>query len=167
MNIYSQTLRVIRIFPGTTVDGPGLRTSIYFAGCEHRCRYCHNPESWDMNAGEDMSIASIIEEIVANKFNVTFSGGDPLYQNIENLTLLAKEIHRLNKTIWLYTGFTIEEIKDNEKYKDLLKEIDVIVDGPFMIDKRNIDILFRGSTNQRILKKNKEGLWELYEEYNK
>ena len=157
------TLRVIRIIPGTTVDGPGMRTSIYFAGCEHHCPHCHNPESWDMNAGEDMSLANIIEEIAENKFNVTFSGGDPLYQNIENLTILVKEIHKLNKTIWLYTGFTIEEIKDNEKYKELLKEIDVIVDGPFMIDKKNIDILFRGSTNQRILKKNEEGSWEIYE----
>lgn len=167
MSVFSQTLRVIKIYPGTTVDGPGMRTSIYFAGCEHRCPHCHNPESWNMNAGEDMSLANILKEIGENNFNVTFSGGDPLYQNIENLTLLTNEIHKLNKTIWLYTGFTIEEIKDNEKYKDLLKEIDVIVDGPFMIDKKNIDILFRGSSNQRILKKNKEGLWELYEEYNK
>ena len=131
-------LRVIKIFPGTTVDGPGIRTSIYFAGCEHHCPHCHNPETWSKSAGRDMSIIDILKEIKENNFNVTFSGGDPLYQNLDNLTLLAKGIHNLNKTIWLYTGFTIEELLADPKYEEILNEVDVIVDGPFINEKKEL-----------------------------
>lgn len=159
-------LRVISIIPGTTVDGPGLRTSIYFAGCKHQCPHCHNPETWDFNAGKDWEIRDIMEVIKQNNFDVTFSGGDPLYQDITSLSKLSKEIHSFGKKIWIYTGFVIEELIDNEKYKDILSNVDVIVDGPFIMAKKNIDILFRGSTNQRILHKNLSGQWEIWEKYN-
>ncbi len=76
----SATLRILDIVPGTSVDGPGLRTSIYFAGCSHCCAGCHNPQSWDMNGGEEMAIDEIIAIVEENGFNVTFSGGDPIYQ---------------------------------------------------------------------------------------
>ena len=74
------TLRVMDIVPGTSVDGPGLRTSIYFAGCSHRCAGCHNPQSWPFDAGRDMTIGQIMEIVEENGFNVTFTGGDPMYQ---------------------------------------------------------------------------------------
>jgi anaerobic ribonucleoside-triphosphate reductase activating protein len=162
----NKNLRVISIIPGTTVDGPGLRTSIYFSGCKHKCPHCHNPETWDFNAGKDWKINDIMEVVKKNDFDVTFSGGDPLYQDLTALSTLAKKIHSLGKTIWLYTGFVIEDLSENIKYKDILSNVDVVVDGPFIIAKKNIDILFRGSTNQRILQKNISGKWEIWKKYN-
>lgn len=147
-------MRVLDIIHGSIVDGEGLRTSIYFAGCKHRCKGCHNPQSWDFNSGVDMSIDEIFEDIKKNNFNVTYSGGDPLYQNLDDLVALSKKIHSLGLDIWLYTGFTFEELLNDSKYKDILENVDVIVDGPFIEEQRDINILFRGSRNQRILKRN-------------
>ncbi len=145
-----ETLRVIEIVEGTSVDGPGLRTSIYFAGCNHRCSGCHNPQTWDFEAGHDMPIDEILDVVIENDFNVTFSGGDPLYQ-AKALTKLAKAIRKLGKTIWCYTGFTYEEIAEHPSYKELLAEIDVLVDGPFIEKLKDESLHFRGSSNQRIL----------------
>lgn len=149
------TLRVIDIIDGTSVDGPGLRTSIYFAGCDHRCPGCHNPSTWDFNAGYDMTIDQLIGRIVDNDFNVTFSGGDPLYQ-LKPLTELARRIKSVGKTIWCYTGFIYEDLLVNEKYAELLSMIDVLVDGPYIQDLRDTDLRFRGSSNQRIIEMKKQ-----------
>lgn len=146
----SVTLRVIDIIDGTSVDGPGLRTSIYFAGCDHRCPGCHNPSTWDFDAGHDMTIDELMSRIIDNDFNVTFSGGDPLYQATP-LNILANEIKNIGKTIWCYTGFIYEKIADISPYKELLKNIDVLVDGPFIQSLRDTDLHFRGSSNQRII----------------
>ena len=108
----AKTLRVLDIVAGTSVDGPGLRTSIYFAGCHHRCPGCHNPQSWDPEGGTEMTVEQIMAEIVENDFNVTFSGGDPLYQDPEALLELATAIRDAGYTLWCYTGFVYEEIKD-------------------------------------------------------
>ncbi len=144
------TLRVIDIIDGTSVDGPGLRTSIYFAGCSHQCPGCHNPSTWDFNAGRDMTIDQLIEHIIDNDFNVTFSGGDPLYQ-LEPLTELARRIKSVGKTIWCYTGFVFEDLVADKKYAELLSLIDVLVDGPYIQSLRDPDLPFRGSSNQRII----------------
>ncbi len=144
------TLRVIDIIDGTSVDGPGLRTSIYFAGCDHHCPGCHNPSTWDFSAGRDMSVGEIVEHIVENDFNVTFSGGDPLYQ-YEALTILARAIKAASKTIWCYTGFTYEQLASDPRYSELLSNIDVLVDGPFILALSDTDLRFRGSSNQRII----------------
>lgn len=145
------TLQVIDISEGTSVDGPGLRTSIYFAGCTHHCNGCHNPQSWDAAAGKPMSIDEIINVIDYNDFNVTFSGGDPFYQ-ADAVAELAKAIkERLGKNIWCYTGFTWEQLMHTPSYLPLLEQIDVLVDSPFVLEKRNIELLFRGSDNQRII----------------
>lgn len=146
----STTLRVIDIIDGTSVDGPGLRTSIYFAGCDHRCPGCHNPSTWDFNAGRDMTVKEIIDRIVDNDFNVTFSGGDPLYQH-QALTVLARAVKAVGKTIWCYTGFTYEQLAADKRYSELLSLIDVLVDGPFILALRDTDLRFRGSSNQRII----------------
>lgn len=133
-------------------DGPGLRTSIYCAGCAHHCPGCHNPQSWDFKAGKDMEVDDLLEMIKADEFcNVTFSGGDPFYQ-VEAFTELAKKIkEQTRKTIWCYTGFTIEEIRQDSSKSPLLDYIDVLVDGPFILEKRDISLHFRGSSNQRII----------------
>lgn len=146
-------MRVLNIISGTIVDGEGLRTSIYFAGCKHHCKGCHNPESWDFNGGKDMTIDEIFKIIEENKFNVTYSGGDPLFQNLDDLVILSKKIHNIDLNIWLYTGFTIENLKKDSKYNEILENIDVIVDGPFIEEKKDLTLKFRGSSNQRIIKK--------------
>ena len=133
------------------VDGPGFRTSIYCAGCRHRCPGCHNPQSWDFNQGREMSVSELMRIIEADPFaNVTFSGGDPMYQ-AAGFAELAREIHRrTNKDIWCYTGFTFETLITPDQ-RELLSELDVLVDGPFVEALRDPDLLFRGRSNQRII----------------
>jgi anaerobic ribonucleoside-triphosphate reductase activating protein len=133
-------------------DGPGLRTSIYCAGCHHHCQGCHNPQSWDMANGHWVSVEELLEIIKADEFsNVSFSGGDPFYQ-VEAFTALARRIkEETHKTIWCWTGFTIEEIRASEKLSQLLPYLDVLVDGPFLLEQRDTQLLFRGSPNQRII----------------
>lgn len=147
-----ESIRVIKIEYETAADGPGLRTSIYCAGCKHMCPGCHNVQSWDFNAGRDVSINSILRDILDDPYaNVTFTGGDPLYQ-VDEFTKLAKKIkENSNKTIWLYTGFTYEQILESDKLSQILPYIDVIVDGPFINDLRDTNLQFRGSSNQKII----------------
>lgn len=143
-------LQVLDIVDGTIVDGPGLRTSIYLAGCKHQCPGCHNPQSWDFKAGHPMSIEEIIDHIEENDFNVTLSGGDPLYQ-LDSVIHLCQRIKELGKNIWLYTGFTYEEILADPQLSKITEWVDTIVDGPFIAELRDISLRFRGSSNQRII----------------
>ena len=133
-------------------DGPGLRTSIYCAGCSHHCKGCHNPQSWDIANGKWMSIDEIMEVIKADTIsNVSFSGGDPFFQ-VEAFTELARRIKtETSKTIWCWTGFTIEQIRADAHLAMLLPYIDTLVDGPFILEQRDTTLLFRGSPNQRII----------------
>lgn len=134
------------------VDGPGFRTSIYCAGCRHACPGCHNPQSWDFSGGRAMTTEEIMRVIVADPYaNVTFTGGDPMYQP-EGFAELARAIHeRTEKDIWCYTGFTFEQLLGNPRQRALLEQIDVLVDGPFVKALRNDELIFRGSSNQRII----------------
>ena len=118
-------------------DGPGLRTSIYCAGCSHHCKGCHNPQSWDIANGKWMSIDEIMEVIKADTIsNVSFSGGDPFFQ-VEAFTELARRIKtETSKTIWCWTGFTIEQIRADAHLAMLLPYIDTLVDGPFILEQR-------------------------------
>lgn len=149
-NTEDVTLRVVDIVDGTTVDGPGFRTSIYFAGCEHHCPGCQNPATWDPMAGKGMTIGELLQRIEENDFDVTFSGGDPLFQ-ADPLALLAREIRKLGKTIWCYTGYLFETVQHDKRLSALLPFIDVMVDGPFAESQRDIELLFRGSSNQRLI----------------
>ena len=144
-------IRVLDIIEDTMVDGPGFRTSIYCAGCRHKCPGCHNPQSWAFEQGREMSVEEIMRVIEADPFaNVTFSGGDPMYQAAE-FANLAREIHRrTNKDIWCFTGFTFESLIQPDQ-RELLEELDVLVDGPFIKKLRDPDLLFRGSSNQRLI----------------
>lgn len=145
------TIRVIEIIRGTTVDGPGFRTAIYLAGCGHACEGCHNPESWNPDAGKEMTVAEVMEIVREEDFDVTLTGGDPLYDPEATLRL-TKAIHNEGYGIWLYTGYTIEEIESKPRLKKLLPYLDAIVDGPFVLSLRNSDLQYRGSSNQRIIR---------------
>lgn len=143
-------LRVLSIVDGTTVDGPGFRTSIYFAGCPHHCAGCHNPASWDLESGRLMSVHDLVNIIEENDMNVTFSGGDPLLQT-EALTELAALVKESGRNIWCYTGFTYEYAESVDAFRHLLDYVDVLVDGRFIEELRDTSLLFRGSSNQRLI----------------
>lgn len=146
------TIRILDIIEETMADGPGLRTSIYCAGCAHHCPGCHNPQSWDFRGGREMSVDELLDIIKAYEFsNVTFSGGDPLYQ-VEAFTELARRIkEETSKNIWCYTGFTYEEILADPRLSMILPYIDTLVDGPFIQELRDPELHFRGSSNQRLI----------------
>ena len=145
-------LSVLRVVNDTIVDGPGLRTSIYFAGCSHHCSGCHNPQSWNIDNGNLMSVSELLDLIGESDFNnVTFTGGDPFYQ-VEGVTELAKEIKcNTDKDIWCYSGYRFEEIMSDNKLSMLLPYIDVLVDGKFEIEKKTDSEPFIGSSNQRLI----------------
>ena len=145
-------IRLLSIVEDTMVDGPGFRTTIYCAGCQHACPGCHNPQSWNEEGGRRMSITDIMDVIKADPFaNVTFTGGDPMFQ-AEGFCELAQAIKsQTQKTIWCFSGFTFEVLLKNPEQRKLLQFIDVLVDGPFVQSLRDEDLLFRGSSNQRIL----------------
>lgn len=150
--LFTNKISVLKIVEDTTVDGPGFRTSIYAAGCEHGCKGCHNPESWEISNGKWMDIDEILKIIESNFLaQVSFSGGDPLFQP-EAFAELARRIKLdTQKNIWCYTGFTFQKILRNPKLSAILPYIDVLVDGQF-IEKKKVDNLpFVGSSNQRII----------------
>lgn len=145
-------LWIMNIIEDTTVDGPGLRTAIYAAGCSHACPGCHNPTSWDIHNGRPMEIEEIVRRILDDPFaDVTFSGGDPFYQ-VEGFTRLAQAIKtNSRKSIWCYTGYSFERIMQRPKLACLLPYIDVLVDGRFVWELRDESLRFRGSSNQRLI----------------
>ncbi|HAP51147.1 MAG TPA: anaerobic ribonucleoside-triphosphate reductase activating protein [Porphyromonadaceae bacterium] len=144
-------MRVLRIVEGTSVDGPGLRTSVYLAGCAHHCPGCHNPQSWDPAGGDDMSVDELMRVIAWNEAPLTLSGGDPLAQPEQVLELVRRVKTELNINIWLYTGYTWEQIVADRRLADVVRWVDVVVEGPFILAQRDITLHFRGSSNQRII----------------
>ena len=156
MSVESVRLAIPDLQMDSIVDGEGIRSVIWFQGCAHKCYLCQNPETWDFEGGIVVSLEEIKEKIRNLEFQqgVTFSGGDPLYQ-LDAFIELAKEVHKCEMDVWVYTGFTFEELvklgeKDN-KYIEALKQIDVLVDGPFINKLKSFDVKFRGSSNQRII----------------
>jgi len=155
------------------VDGEGIRTVIWTQGCSHKCPGCHNPQTHSFDDGFELDIEEVKEEIDAleGQDGITFSGGDPLHQ-VDACLELAKYIKSKKMTIWCYTGFTYEALislsEKNPKIKEFLKIIDVLIDGPFLLEQKSLDCVFRGSKNQRIidtkesLKQNKVCLVEKY-----
>ncbi len=145
-------LYILDILEDTTVDGPGFRTSVYCSGCPNRCPGCHNPQSWDIANGRPMETGDILKIILADPFaDVTFSGGDPMAQaaGFTELAVAIKE--NSDKNIWCFTGFLFENLLGNPSQKELLKHIDVLVDGPFVQELRDESLRFRGSSNQRVI----------------
>ena len=147
----TNNIRILDIKYGTSVDGIGLRTSLYCAGCENHCPGCHNPQSWDDQGGEPMSVEELFRLIIDADMNVTFTGGDPMLHP-EGFTTLARLIkENTNKTIWCYTGYRFEELMKHPNRKALLELCDVLVDSPFIEEERDLSLPFRGSRNQRVI----------------
>ena len=145
-----------------TSNGPGVRTSIYLSGCRLRCKGCFNYEAWDFNSG-----AKVTDKVVDNVVDslkepyiqgLSILGGEPMDENNQETTLMlameVKEKYGDSKDIWLWTGYKIDKNLPQTKYtKDILRLVDVIVDGPFELDKQDITLQYAGSTNQRVLKR--------------
>ena len=139
------------------VDGPGLRMVIWTQGCIHNCYKCHNPQTHKLDGGIIVDTEYIIDEIKKLKLHrgITLSGGEPFLQP-KALSLIAKSANLLNLDVWCYTGFKFEDLinKENHLYtynKILLKYIDVLIDGKFIYEKKDVSLKFRGSSNQRII----------------
>ena len=147
----TNNIRVLDIKYGTSVDGIGLRTSIYCAGCQNHCPGCHNPQSWDENGGEPISVEVLFKNIVDADMNVTFTGGDPMLHP-EGFIELAQMIkNNTNKNIWCYTGYKFEDLIQHPIRRKLVELCDVIVDGPYVESERDLSLHFRGSRNQRVI----------------
>ncbi len=151
------TLRLFGTVEESVVDGPGFRYAVFVQGCPHGCPGCHNPGSHDFDGGTIRDIDSIFEEICQNPLlrGVTFSGGEPFCQP-GPLAELAKKVHARGLDVMVYSGWTLEQL---EEMKDpavhaLLEQADYLVDGPFLLEQRDIDLNFRGSANQRVLDMN-------------
>lgn len=140
------------IQPDSILDGSGIRTVIWFQGCLHNCKGCQNPETHDMNGGMVVDIDEIKMKLKNLKYQsgITLSGGDPFFQP-EAALEIAKFAKSIGLNVWTYTGFTYEALLSDKSRLDLLKYVDVLVDGKFMIDKKSLNCKFRGSTNQRLI----------------
>ncbi len=149
-------IKIAGTISDSIVDGPDLRFVIFVQGCPHGCLGCHNPQTHDINLGIESTTVDIWNKIKANPMlrGVTFSGGEPFIWANE-LSVIAKAAHGIGLNIMSWTGYTYGELldmaKENKGVHDLLSETDYLVDGRFMIERRNLNLLFRGSENQRIL----------------
>lgn len=135
------------------VDGPGIRVTIFAQGCPHHCEGCHNPESHPFGVGTKVPVEELVRVVRGNPLakGVTFSGGEPFCQ-AEGFLCLAKQLKPLGYELAAYTGYTWEQlIEGSPAQRALLETLDVLVDGPFILAQRNLDLRFRGSENQRIL----------------
>ena len=165
------TLCIAGIIRESIVDGPGIRFAVFGQGCPHNCQGCHNPDSHDFEGGYDCAIDKILEEIDKNPLlkGVTFSGGEPFCQ-AEEFAELGEKIRERGLSVVTFTGYTYEELLDlsNESINRLLEVTDLLIDGRYEADKRDLTLKFRGSSNQRIIdmKKTREtGSMVLAEEY--
>ena len=149
-------LRLSGVIRESIVDGPGIRLVVFAQGCPHKCKGCHNQGTLDPSGGYDTTVDNIIAAVKQNPLlqGVTLSGGDPFMQ-AEAFAVLAQEVHKLGLDVVTYTGYTVEQILSGMEacrgWKELLKNTDTLVDGPFILEQRNLMLKFRGSNNQRII----------------
>lgn len=144
--------RMAGMLRDSIVDGPGLRLAVFAQGCPHACPGCHNPKTHDFSGGTEKDTAEIIAELAGNSLcaGVTLTGGEPFCQ-IEAMLIIAKAARELGKDVWAYSGWTFEELLENEAKKELLLACDVLVDGRFLLEQRSLALRFKGSGNQRII----------------
>ena len=150
----SKKIRVCGIEPESIVDGPGFRYVLFVQGCPHHCHGCHNPESWAFDAGYDMTVNEIFEDICGRPWlrGVTFSGGEP-FEQVPALLDLAKNIKGAGLTLMSYSGYTLEELeaRHDKATDELLEMLDILVDGRYDEKLRNLTLVYCGSENQRVI----------------
>jgi len=151
-------IRVCGVEPESIVDGPGFRYVLFVQGCPHRCKGCHNPESHDPDGGFDMTVDEVFAEIMENPHlaGVTFSGGEP-FEQVPALLELGKKIRAAGLSLMSYTGYTYDELKARKDpaTDELMDMLDILVDGRFVLALRDLTLIYRGSSNQRVIDMNK------------
>ena len=150
-----ETARVAGIIRHSSVDGPGVRFTVFLQGCPHGCPGCHNPDTHDPVGGTEMPLEELKALLVSTKYldGITLSGGDPFLQP-DVVKALAQTARDLRLSVWSYTGWTFEELcagAAGEKAKEALREIDVLVDGRFVLERKSDTCIYRGSDNQRLI----------------
>ena len=146
-------LNLSGIVQDSIVDGPGIRTTIFCQGCPHHCPGCHNPETWDFGCGTDVPVEDLVDVVRSNPLcrGVTFSGGEPFAQ-AAGFAKLARLLKERGYEVASYSGYTFEELLNgSDDQKELLASIDILIDGPFLLAQKSLEVPFRGSRNQRIL----------------
>lgn len=145
-------LKIAGIVDDSVVDGDGIRLTVFTQGCPHHCHGCHNPQTWNLTGGHEIDTEEIVQKLKENPLlsGITFSGGEPFLQPAP-LADLARAAHSLGLDVWSYTGFTLEELEKRTDAQQLLNEVDVLVDGPYVEALRDLTLRFRGSSNQRII----------------
>lgn len=149
-------LRINGIVRESVVDGPGIRYVIFAQGCDHYCPDCHNPDTHDHFGGKKVETEKILADLKAVRLlkGVTFSGGEPFLQ-AKVLAFLGRKIKDVGLDLVTYTGYLFEDLlersKQNPEYLELLQTTDLLIDGPFVLALRDLNLLYRGSTNQRII----------------
>lgn len=155
MNL-ATNIRLADIVTESVVDGKGIRMTVFVQGCKHCCKGCHNPTTWEIGGGEEKPLSFIAELAEKDPLldGLTFSGGEPFLQPAP-LSILAKWCHVHNLNVWCYSGYTYEQLvemgESDEDIKALLDETDVLVDGKFIEEQKDLTLPFRGSKNQRII----------------
>lgn len=149
-----EPLRIAGIQQDSIVDGPGIRYVIFTQGCPHHCPGCHNPQTHDPEGGKEADVQEILAQIAGNPLasGVTFSGGEPFLQ-AEALVPVAEEVKKLGKHLMIYTGYLYGQLaaSDEPGVRRLLELADVLVDGPFVLEERDLTLTYRGSSNQRVI----------------
>ena len=166
-------LKIAGIVKESVVDGPGFRYVVFAQGCHHKCPGCHNPHTHPIDGGKEISVDEIFSEIIKNPLlkGVTLSGGEPFLQAVA-FVCLARKVKEAGLSVMIYSGYTLEELTDMfdefPEYEKLLDFCDILVDGRFIENEKNLTLKFRGSNNQRILdvpkslEKNSAVLLELF-----
>lgn len=146
--------RAAGVVQNSIVDGLGLRQAVFFQGCLHHCRGCHNEHTWSFTGGHEEDTDNIIRAYQEDELlsGVTLTGGDPFYQ-LEAAADIARRVKELGGDVWCYTGFVYEDLisLDLPDINSFLCLVDVLVDGPFVQEQRDLSLLWRGSSNQRVL----------------
>ena len=146
-------MRIAGTVNDSIVDGAGLRFTVFTQGCPHHCPGCHNPQTHAFDGGKEMDVEEIIRAFRKNPLldGITLSGGEPFCQS-EACLLLAQAAHASGLNVWAYSGYTYEELlAGKSEWQNLLREVDVLVDGRFILEKRTLECRFRGSSNQRLI----------------
>lgn len=145
-------LRISGTVDESVVDGPGLRFVVFTQGCHHHCPGCQNPHTHDPKGGHDADTDELLALALSNPLlsGITLSGGEPFLQPVP-LADLARKAKNAGLDVISYSGFTFEQILESPAAMELLREIDILVDGPFVEEKRSMDLKFRGSSNQRAI----------------
>lgn len=148
-------MRIAGMKHDSIVDGPGLRFVVFLQGCEHKCPGCWNPATHDAGGGVDFPMEELVEQMLSNPLTdgLTLSGGEPFGQAAD-CAVLAREARKGGLNVWCWTGFTFEDLltQADPDRMALLREVDVLVDGPFLITERTLDLPWRGSRNQRLIR---------------